>query len=667
MNPSFQLRKTSCAHALLLAFLSTGAYAQSTTTTNATTDNAADPVVIIGSRFPSAPDSAPIGAQVITAADIQNAGIENVNEAIRKLGGVYGRKNLNGTSDFDLDMNGFGSDSDNNLVVLVDGVRISESEQAVAVLSQIPIDSVARIEIMHSGSSVLYGDGATGGVIEIITKQLGPTPLKGSVTAELGQFDDHLGRAYLTQGWDNINASLNVSEEKSDNYRANNQVTQKNASGALTWYSGDLKAGIRFDIAHQDGGLPGALNTLQQFQQDPRQSLTPYDYGSTDIDRYTAFIEKTMGVWQAAAELSTRERIAQSDYVSSSSTATYSGRQTEFTPRLRNVQDADGIHNELVMGLDFMTWNRRVDASYEMTYATQKSHAIYLRDEVKVGDLRFAAGARHEDFDKSSTDPGAYATDNYSVTQGVNAWDTQLSYVFSPAVTGFAKLGQSYRVANVDDNAYTLVANTPLLPQLSHDLEVGATVGDVNDQLTARFFRHDITDEIYYNPLLNFGYGANVNLDPTKRQGVALEGKMRLSQQYKLTVQAQHNEAEFSGGVYDGNQMVLVPTNTVTAHLNWLPGDGQSAYIGGQWVDTQRYGGDFANSCSALIPAHETLDARYAKTIGQWELAVTGSNLTNKSYFTNAFGTCINLPPPGSTGIYPDDGRQMKVTVRYNF
>jgi len=283
-----------------------------------------------------------------------------------------------------------------------------------------------------------------------------------------------------------------------------------------------------------------------------------------------------------------------------------------------------------------------------------------LRDEVNVGDLRFAAGARHEDFDKSSTDPVAYATDNYSVNQGVNAWDAQLSYVFSPAVTGFAKLGQSYRVANVDDNAYTLVANTPLLPQLSHDLEVGATVGDVNDQVTARFFRHDITDEIYYNPLLNGGYGANVNLDPTKRQGVALEAKLRLSPQFKLTAQAQHNQADFTGGAYQGNQMVLVPANTVTAHLNWLPGDGQSAYIGGQWVDTQRYGGDFANTCSALIPAHETLDARYAKTMGQWELAVAGSNLTNKSYFTNAYGQCM-------TGIYPDDGRQMKVTLRYSF
>ena len=133
------IRKTCCAQAILLAFAAANAYSQTTQNTT-TSDDTTSPVVIIGSRFPSNPDLAPIGAQVITAADIRSAGIDNVNEAVRKLGGVYGRKNLNnGSPDFDLDMNGFGEDSQNNLVVLVDGVRLSESEQAVAVLSSIPI------------------------------------------------------------------------------------------------------------------------------------------------------------------------------------------------------------------------------------------------------------------------------------------------------------------------------------------------------------------------------------------------------------------------------------------------------------------------------------------------------------------------------------------------
>ncbi len=654
---SFKFRNSLCAPAHLWALMVSLSCLDVHSQTTTMTDNpTADPVVVIGSRFPNAPDLSPIGASIITATEIRNACVDNVNEAIRKLGGVYGRQNLYGTQDYDLDMNGFGADSYNNLVILVDGVRISENEQNVAVLSSIPIESVARIEIMHGGSSVLYGDGATGGVIQIITRQLGSTPLMGTMVAELGQFQDHAGSAYLTKGWDDFNASLNVSEQKSDNYRANNDVTQKNASGALTWFSSGTRAGIRFDIAHQDAQFPGALNTMAQFVEDPRQTLHAGDNGTLNIDRYTGFFEKTMDDWQFASELSTRERV--SDSVFSQTPATYSGRQTEFTPRVRNLITIGAIQNELVLGLDFMNWNRQTTSSYSLAYATQQSHAIYVRDELKSGAARIALGVRRELFDRSAYDPLAYPVQNYQAGQGVNAWELQGSYAFVPDVDVFAKLGQSYRVANVDDNALTLVPNTPLLPQLSHDLELGATLGNNNRQLTARFFQHDITNEIYFDPLIG-PYGVNTNLDPTRRQGIALEAIYRLSSQFRLTAQAQHVNAVFTGGVNDGKELVLVPANTLAAHLNWLSGNGQNAYVGAQWVDTQRYGGDFTNTCSQLIPAHASLDARYAHAIGAWEWALTGNNLTNRQYFTNAF-ECMG-------GIYPDDGRQMKMTLRYSF
>ena len=639
----------------VLSFFSLQIQAQTTSTL--ATDS--DQVVVIGSRFPTSSDQAPAGATVITATEMRNAGIVNANEAIRKLGGVYGRQNFYGTADYDLDLNGFGTDSANNLVILIDGVRLSENEQTVSVLSSIPVDSIARIEIMHSGSSVLYGDGATGGVIQIITKQLGPTPVMGTLTADLGQFNDHAGRAFLTRGWENVNVSLNLSDEKSDNFRVNNGVNQKNASGTLTWYGADSRAGLRFDIANQEGGFPGALNTLEQFEQNPRQSLHPYDNGSTDIRRYSGFAEQTLGNWQAIAELMTRERTAKSDFVSEQLTSVYSGRQTEFTPRLRNIAVVDGMRNELVVGLDLMNWNRQTEASYSLAYATQKSQALYFRDEVGFGATRLAFGARHELFNKSSTDPVAFSVDNYQVKQGVNAWEVSGSHVLVAQAIGFAKVGQSYRVANVDDNAYTEQPNVALLPQLSHDLEIGATLGDKAQQLTARFFRHDITGEIYFNPLLNGGYGANSNLDPTRRQGVALETAYRLSQQFQFTAQAQHVDASFTAGSNAGKELALVPKNLLTAHLNWMSGDGQNAYLGAQWVDTQRYGGDFSNTCSALIPSHATFDARYARTAGAWEWSIAGSNLSNHHYFSNAYG-CM-------TGLYPDDGRQMKMSVRYSF
>jgi iron complex outermembrane receptor protein len=121
----------------------------------------------------------------------------------------------------------------------------------------------------------------------------------------------------------------------------------------------------------------------------------------------------------------------------------------------------------------------------------------------------------------------------------------------------------------------------------------------------------------------------------------------------------QHVTAQFTEGKNAGHDMVLVPKNIVSARLSWVPNDGQSADLGVQWVDSQRYGSDFTNSCAGRIPSFTTLEARYARKVGAWELAVSGLNLADRQYFSNAY-TC-------NDGLYPADGRQLKISARYDF
>jgi iron complex outermembrane receptor protein len=45
--------------------------------------------------------------------------------------------------------------------------------------------------------------------------------------------------------------------------------------------------------------------------------------------------------------------------------------------------------------------------------------------------------------------------------------------------------------------------------------------------------------------------------------------------------------------------------------------------------------------------------------VNRWELALAGLNLADRHYFSNAFGC--------QSGIYPSDGRQMKLSARYEF
>lgn len=616
-------------------------------------------VLVSGSRFASEPTLAPIGATVITAEDIRNAGATDVNQAIRKIGGVFGRQSLDSSPDFALDLRGFGTNSSQNLVIMVDGVRLNENELATAVLSTIQIDTVERIEITRGGSSVLYGDGATGGVIQIITRNKAAAGTHGSVFAEGGQFDDKTLRGNLTHSWDRFVFDASYGRNSTDGYRTNSRFDQRTLGAGLVVNFDGGRAGLRVDSARQDSGLPGAL-TLAEFTTNPRQTVTPNDAGSLNTDRYTAFIEKRMGEIELAAELSQRERTLGSHYDFGGgfvSDATYNSHQTQFSPRLRYVAHPYGLLNEVVTGVDLIRWTRDTTSDFSLASARQDSKAFYLRDELRfdaLHDGRLAIGARHENFDKDYADSLGFAAPE-SQSQGQNAWDIQGSYSVVPHVALHAKAGQSYRVANVDENSYRSSTNI-LKGQVSHDLELGLTIGTPDRQLAARAFRHRLTNEIFFDPTI--GFGVNTNLDPTRRQGFELDGQFDVMPRVRATAHLQHVSATFTEGPNAGRDMVLVPKNVLSARLAWL-GDGQTADIGAQWVDKQRYGDDFTNSCNARIGGYTTFDARYAHKFGPWELAVAGNNLANHQYFSNAF-SCQG-------GIYPSDGRQMKLSARYDF
>lgn len=646
--PAFKL---ALACALSLSVLAADALAQETLPS----------IVVTGARFPAQAAAAPIGATVITADEIRRAGATDVNAAIRKVGGVYGRQSLDGSPDFALDLRGFGSNSAQNLVILVDGVRLNENELANAVLSSIPVDTVERIEIVRGAGSVLYGEGATGGVINIITRRGTEGGTHGSLFAEGGRYDSHDLRASLGHGAGPLSFDLALADRGTDNYRDNNAFKQKSASGGVQYRHGAGRAGLRFEHSEQDARFPGSLNEAQ-FRAKPRQTLTPYDFGTLDTDRVSAFAEHRIGQVELAAELSRREREVGASYFYTGGVTrvAYDASQTQFSPRVRHTALIGDKRNELVAGIDLVRWKRQTRSDFSLGDAEQDAQAVYLRNELlwnAAHQARLAVGGRHERFTKDYSDPLAFPpVVNEHRRQSINAWSLEGSIDPMPQLTVFAKLGRSYRIANVDENSLRGGLDV-LAPQVSRDLELGVTAGSAARQLTARVFRHRLTDEIFYDPTI--GWGANTNLDPTRRLGFELEGQQALTAALRLSAKWQRVEAEFTGGANAGREMVLVPENVVTLRAAWTPAGGHSADIGAQWVDSQRYGSDFANDCGARIPSYATFDARYAYRVGGWEAAVTALNLADRQYYSNAFGC--------RSGIYPSDGRQLKLSLRYDF
>ena len=129
-------------------------------------------IVVTATRYEEKIPDVPAHVTIITDEDIKNSPAQDIPDLLSTEAGIHvydiggNRRNLA------VDLRGFGETALLNTLVLIDGRRINEADLSGVDWFQIPVDRVKRIEIIRGGrGSVLYGDNATGGVINIITKE----------------------------------------------------------------------------------------------------------------------------------------------------------------------------------------------------------------------------------------------------------------------------------------------------------------------------------------------------------------------------------------------------------------------------------------------------------------------------------------------------------------
>ncbi len=174
-------------------------------------------IVVTAARIAQTVDASLADVSVITRAEISASGAPDLIDLLRREAGIDIARTGGPGEQTSVFLRGTNS---NQVLVLVDGVRVASANTGAFAWEQLPLDAVQRIEIVRGPRAAQWGADAIGGVIQIFTRKLdGPhAALRG------GSYGDYSGSAGYGQWGEKGGASIIVGARHVAGFPATNPL-----------------------------------------------------------------------------------------------------------------------------------------------------------------------------------------------------------------------------------------------------------------------------------------------------------------------------------------------------------------------------------------------------------------------------------------------------------
>lgn len=620
------------------------------------------PVVVTANGIPTRDSDATYASEVHDRTMIEASGAASLydylarNTSLNVMPG-YGNKNAPL-----LDMRGYGTEAGfQNLVVVVDGYRLNNIDQSPAYLGGIPLAAIESIEISKGSGSVVFGDGAMAGVIQIRTRARNGVSVS-AMTGSRGAQDVNISAGISREFFDlsaNVNnskqASLSASDpsgqnDSSDNRAEKLDLTLKPVTG--------LKLLLGGGNAHVDTRYPNVLSA-SQFAVDPGQS------GSKN---YNHQIYES-NLWRAGFEYQLTEAL----------TARYmhneDDKQSEFTDSssVKSRYDSNYASDDLSLAyrsaaFDLSAGMQRFDGS-RLTYAvpaystsqsttTKDNTSVYLQGVYRIGALSLSAGTRHEKVEYSYTQLGSSTLNG---KHDLNAWDLGANYRFSEQWSVFANVNQAFQAPDVDRFfTWTGDFNGFIEPAKVKSFSVGANHDTRTNRLRVATFYSKLKNEIYVDPT-TFD---NRNIDKSHKYGLEVSDRWQALDSLSLSIaytytRAIVDEEQLAGGAANGKELPGVPRHGVNLGATWQPWAGGTVNMTHAWRDSAYSISNFQNDKRVRQSIFSSTTLSLRQRLNTIEAFVAIDNL-----FDHQNGVWVYSASSSSNNVYPVDFRR---TARVGF
>ena len=618
-------------------------------------------MVVTASRGERAEATIPANTTVITADEIAATTAFSVPDVLKHLAGVdvadWGGNGRKAT----VDVRGFGETAAANTLVLVDGRRINSADMSYVDWTTIPLERIDRIEVVRGGNSVLYGDKAVAGVINIITKKGAPVD---TLTSETSVASDSTYRQALGFAGSRgpVTYAVNGSYLDGKGYRTNGYFRNK-TSGLSLGYANDQAINFDFSAGIKEDryGMPGALPE----GGDPRDTTYPNAYGETE-NAYLQFVPKFKLGDETTFDLGLSYDTThfKSVFPEWGWTGEWTIYDFGVSPKLTTRFDL-GVAHTLTAGVDYQSADLH-DISFGLGDMHRHEAGYYLSDTLALvpDQLFLDLGYRRArvNYDYASYTDAAHDLD---------AWRAGLTWNYAPQSKVFVSFDRSYRTQLLEELGGTYL-DTPLDPQTSRQYQAGVR-HHFSKWLTAgaTAFQIDTTDEIladyFWGPTWWGGMGwsvKNVNYEETLRRGVELEFQSQPCEQLTLFANYTYLDHELSGGQHDGKPIPGVARHSGSFGFMLLPLEQVTWDVRARWVAEKQMISDWDNVDAGWSGRNTiVVDTKVTYAPLKWlELYVGVNNVFDEAYAE--YGLWDRYTTPERATSYPSPDRNFIAGVR---
>ncbi|MFH1878685.1 MAG: TonB-dependent receptor [Candidatus Omnitrophota bacterium] len=643
-------------------------------------------IVVTPGRTPEYVYNVNTNISVINSDDIRKYDFRDTQQLLGMDAGIVVSGFMNNPKDNNIDMRGFGEAGLLNYVVLIDGRRTNQIDMSGPDLSQIDINTIEKVEIIKGANSVLYGDNATGGVVNIITKR-GKKGDHVEYRQEFGSFHYHKEYVSINGGHDFIDYFFSYSYQDSDGFRVNNDYE---ADDIFTSFVLRPVEFMDIDVSsgyHRDWyGMPGALFPANIRSDGTEGTRFPDSKAKTEdyyvmVDPRILF-EKNDHEGVLSSFISYRARRSNSLSVGFNRYENNHHLESlDFRPKAEIYSSLfnDSMENKLVLGIDYFYAKDQVlsgDITFRKSQVDiiKETLAVYASDNLMINKRFILNGGIRGEWAEYIFDQHE-PVDTYD-TRSLKeaAFDAGAGYKYNERSQIYINYARSYRYPATDEffqSAYEsfdwftwsvmvfpAVLNAGLKQQTGNNYEIGIKDNSFDLlSINASYYLIENKNEIYYDPI---DY-ENRNYPRTIHHGFELQTKTEISEKVTLFFNYNFQKAFFAGGKFASKSIPLVPEQKISCGVNLSPVEKFDIFFIVNHLGDRYIMSDQKNEVSKLKP-HTTMDLGCSFEYKNIRVFGTIRNIFGERYFSNAIKNFL-----GNPAFYPAPGRTFEGGVAIKF